>query len=80
MFEKQYSECWERLAFAIVKQACDDYLVVLKKKDNYIAKSLEKWFRSGYCYSLCGIEGDVIIKALQKAHREKRRITATWAE
>ena len=77
---EEEKECWERLAFEIVRQACVDYIAILRAKDTYRQKSLEKWFRSEYCYSLCGINGDVIIKGLQKAFEENRRIPTTWAE
>ena len=73
-------EGWEKLAFEIVKQACVDYLEALKKKDEYQQRALEKWFKGEYCYSLCGVEGDVIIEELRKAHAEKRTITRTWAD
>ena len=73
-------EGWEKLAFEIVKQACADYLEALKKKDEYQQRALEKWFKGEYCYSLCNIEGNVIIEGLKKAHAENRSMTKCWAE
>lgn len=64
-------EGWEKLAVEIVKVACGDYLKALKKNDEYKIIALEKWFKGEYCYSLCGVEGDVIIEELRKAHAEK---------
>lgn len=71
---------WEKLAYEIVRQACRDYLIALKRKNSCITDCLERWFCSDYCYSLCGVEGKVIIERLKKMHECGERMNPKWAE
>lgn len=73
-----YEEGWRELATSIVWWACCDYMTAQKRKDEYEMRRLERWFRSEWCYTLCGVEGDKIIKALQKLHREGKELGHRW--
>lgn len=61
----------EYLASAIVFQAIEDYQAASKrvfgngeqmKKDIAEMADIEEFLRSDYCYDLCGVDGDVIMK------------------
>lgn len=72
-FEENYQE----LAFAIVKQAIKDYRRYIKNDSRrtfhqaQIAK-IERFFNSGWCYELCGVDGNVIIAEVKKMKPKKR--------
>ena len=71
-------EGWRELAASIVWWACSDYMIAQKNKEEYEMRRLERWFRSDWCYELCGVEGDKIIKALQKLHEEGKFLGHRW--
>lgn len=59
-------ENYEKLAVAIVKQAVIDYR---KSKDEETRKSIERFFRSEWFYTLTDVDGEILIK---KLHNERK--------
>lgn len=64
---------FENLAFAIVTQAVKDYISLyadsLEELDivvNSDIEALEKFFKSNWCWYLCGADGDFLIKNSRK--------------
>lgn len=56
------------LAYAIVKQAVDDYreLLLYKRRKEKQIEELENFFTSEYCKSLTGVDGTVLINKVKK--------------
>ena len=60
-------ENYERLAVAIVKQAVIDY----RKCDEETKKSIERFFRSEWFYTLTDADGEILIKKLHSERKVK---------
>ena len=60
-------ENYERLAIAIIKQAVIDY----RKGDEEIRKSIERFFRSEWFYTLTDVDGEMLIKRLRREEGKK---------
>ena len=58
-------ENYERLAIAIIKQAVIDY----RKGVEESRKSIERFFRSEWFYTLTDVDGEILIK---KLHNERK--------
>jgi len=79
----------EMLCAAIIKQACDDYMMaymalVYIRRDPSArlsdiqsrekeVKRLEKWFSSAWFDLICGLDGRYLIEQIQKKVEGKRR-------
>lgn len=64
---------WESLACGIVEKAVVDYKIALKKNDKYGIINLERFFNSQWCYELCGLQGDYIIKGVREHEKNNKR-------
>lgn len=62
---KSTDENYEKLAVAIVKQAVIDY----RKGNVETRKSIERFFRSEWFYTLTEVDGEILIK---KLHNERK--------
>ena len=60
-------ENYERLAVAIVKQAVIDY----RKGDEETKKSIERFLRSEWFYTLTDADGEILIKKLHSERKVK---------
>jgi hypothetical protein len=75
-------KAYRALAASIVLQAAKGYRHAVWKamhrqdmKAAYVIKKLEKFFRSSWCFDLCDIDGERIIKTLRKECRyDSKRI------
>lgn len=56
------------LAEAIVEQACIDYIKALQCNDQYKISSIRKFFRSQWCNFLLNIDGEYLIKTLERKY------------
>ena len=72
-------ENYQNLAIAIIRQAAKDWRSaakrLIKKPNNKDAKAMkeetERFFHSGWCYELGGVEGDVILGRLKRELEEE---------
>ena len=60
-------ENYEKLAVAIIKQAVIDY----RKGDEETRKSIERFFRSEWFYTLTDVDGEMLIKRLRREEGKK---------
>ena len=54
------------LATEIVHAALDDYIRAKREGREGAVLALQRWFRSEWCHQLCGIDGDVLVAAVEK--------------
>ena len=64
------------IAAEIVRGAYMDYVLALQRGDRNAADTIEKFFRSQWCYELLGgkVDGEVFIQQGRKAARWKSRV------
>lgn len=68
----EYLENYKNLAVAIVTSMIDEYKTALFINDKYTINKCEKWFRSDWCYMLCDMDGDYIIKSVREVVQNEK--------
>jgi len=65
--------CYERLCVAIVKQAVVDLVHAYKRRDEYEARHIERFFRSEHFELLSGgaIDPDAVLRALRRKAKKR---------
>lgn len=76
MNDTDIATAYRMLAAEVVRCAYMDYVLALKRGDGNAADTIEKFFRSQWCYELLGgkVEGEVFIQQGRKAARWKSRL------
>lgn len=76
MHETDIATAYRILAAEVVRCAYMDYVLALQRGDRNAADTIEKFFRSQWCYELIGgkADGEVFIQQGRKAARWKSRV------
>lgn len=69
-FITEDADPYQNLANAIVAVAADDYRTALKDDNQKLKGSLEKFFRSDWYKVLTSVDGNNLIRLLQREHSE----------
>lgn len=64
---------FKALACAVVEKAIDDYIDALAKNDKYEIGNIELFFKSQWCYELCGLDGNYIITEVKKKYAKSKK-------
>lgn len=65
-------DAYHGLANAIVMQAVKDYQTALKNDDTDIKNECERFFRSDWFTFLTNVDGEIIIREVQRRNNTKR--------
>ena len=60
---------YDKLATAIILQACNDYLIALSENDTGRMTEIERFFKSDWYYSLIRLDGEFLIRELRKEYK-----------
>lgn len=65
-------DAYHGLANAIVMQAVEDYYTALKDDDTDVKNECERFFRSEWFSFLTDVDGEIIIREVQRRNNTKR--------
>lgn len=76
-----YDNGWDELAKAIIKQAVDDWRILIREEKRVLSEhglkislmEIRRFFRSDYCQNLMDGDPLIILEQLEKELRESRK-------
>jgi hypothetical protein len=76
-----YDNGWDELAKAIIKQAVDDWRILIREEKRALSEhglkiglmEIRRFFRSDYCQNLMDGDPLIILKQLEKELKESRK-------